>query len=159
MHHFGSASVLCCVLMSLVFLTSGHSQAHALLYEAKNNSSAVVLHFFYEGGREKPFFEQYEVFAPNSELSFQEGRINELGEISFRPNSEGLWRVKVVTSDGHARTVILEVDQVSQIVTTQSNAQHSDILYRLLTVIGYIFGIFGLVMLWRNKGVWLRGNR
>lgn len=138
--------------MSLGLTAWAHS--HALLHELNTTGQAITVHFFYEGGREKPWFEQYQVFAPDEPLSFQEGRINELGEVSFRPHQAGDWRIEVVTSDGHARSVQLPVTLAdSSTLTTQVQASNSS-LQRLVTLVGYALGIFGLLMLWRQRRAW-----
>ena len=143
------------LVMGLGLSTWAHS--HALLHELKPSGQAITLHLFYEGGREKPWFEQYQIFSPDDTFSFQEGRINELGEVSFRPNQTGNWRIDVVTSDGHARSVTVPVtleDSTTNI--TQAQTARSS-LERLITVVGYALGIFGLIMLWRQRRAWRSG--
>jgi nickel transport protein len=147
------------LLLVFSFSFSSWAQGHALLHEVKATQSAMIVHFFYEGVREKPWFEQYVVYAPDEELSFQEGRVNELGEVTFRPHRPGHWRVQVITSDGHAQTANIQVlpeDATADLTAIQSS---SGSVTRLVTVIGYLLGLFGLLMLWRNRNAWHQRER
>lgn len=143
-------------LVSMTFALAGHANSHGLLHEVFVDTSTLTVHFFYEGGREKPMFEQYEIFSPNSEITFQEGHINVLGEVSFRPDQSGVWQIRVITRDGHARNTLISVpeavpEQDSLPIDNQLNAAPTT---RLITVVGYLLGIFGLIMLWRQRPAW-----
>lgn len=136
-------------IMSMLILLglSGHVWAHALLHEEATNGSAITLHFFYPGEREKPWFEPYEVFSPGDKRSFQEGRVNAAGEVSFRPNESGEWRIRVATADGHGKVVRIQVSDDNQMVHDVRQGYTE----RAAMAVGYLLGGFGLIMLWRER--------
>lgn len=137
--------------LSLLILwgLTGPVGSHALLHEETSDGSAITVHFFYPVEREKPWFEPYEVFSPSDELSFQKGRVNAVGEVSFRPNESGEWRVRVTTADGHGEVVRIQVNEDS-IGRTERDARlgYTD---RAFMAVGYLLGGFGLLMLWRER--------
>jgi nickel transport protein len=126
------------------------ANAHAMLHEVVDGE-AVTLRLSY-GGAEQPLFEPYEVFAPGLETPFQSGRVNALGELSFRPDRPGTWRVRVATEDGHGAVIRLEVDEAG--VATALPAQHGhahEYWPRVVAALGYLLGVFGLLALWRAR--------
>lgn len=138
-------------ILSVLFLwgLSAPAWSHALLHEMATNGSAITVHFFYPGEREKPWFEPYEIFSPSEDHSFQEGRVNAVGEVSFRPNEPGEWRIRVATENGHGEVVRIQV--------TEDNLGQAERGGRLgytergAMAVGYLLGGFGLVMLWRER--------
>jgi nickel transport protein len=133
-----------------LLLLPGGAAAHAMLHEVVDGE-AVTLKLSY-GGAEQPLFEPYEVFAPGLETPFQSGRVNALGELSFRPDRPGTWRVRVATEDGHGAMIRLEVDEAG--VAAALPAQHGhahDYWPRVVAALGYLLGVFGLLALWRAR--------
>lgn len=140
------------ILMLSLTLTLGlasHLSAHALLHEEVSDGTTITVHFFYPGEREKPWFEPYEVFSPSDELAFQEGRVNAVGEVSFRPNEPGEWRIRVATGDGHGADQRIQVseDDIRE-VGRDASLGYTE---RAIMAVGYLLGGFGLWMLWRQR--------
>jgi nickel transport protein len=126
------------------------AQAHAMLHEVLEGET-VILRFSFPGPDE-PLFEPYEVFAPGDDTPFQAGRVNAIGEVSFRPDRPGVWRVRVFTADGHGAEVELAVDADGAVVTTSGRHGHAyDHWLRVLAALGYLLGAFGLLALWRVR--------
>ncbi len=139
----GLAGAACAALLLLPVLARGHALLHELV-----EGEAVVLRLSFPG-TDQPWFEPYEVFAPGSETPFQSGRVNALGEVSFRPDRPGTWRVRVFTEDGHGTVVEVGVDEAMKIAGVQG--RHGDAQHywpRVLAALGYLFGLFGLLALW-----------
>jgi nickel transport protein len=125
-------------------------QAHALLHEMLD-AEAVVLRFSFPGG-EQPWYEPYEVFAPGMDTPFQSGRVNALGEVSFRPDRPGSWRVRVFTEDGHGAMIELDIDAAGMIAGSSGPTGHAHgYWWRVLAALGYLLGVFGLFALWRVR--------
>lgn len=126
------------------------AEAHAMLHEVVDGE-AVTLRLSY-GGADQPLFGPYEVFAPGLETSFQSGRVNALGEVSFRPDRPGTWRVRVATEDGHGAVIRLEVDEagVAAALSTEHGHAHGH-WPRVVAALGYLLGVFGLLALWRAR--------
>ena len=126
------------------------AQAHAMLHEVLDGE-AVTLRLSY-GGAEQPLFEPYEVFAPGLATPFQSGRVNALGELSFRPDRPGTWRVRVATEDGHGAVIRLEVDEAGVAAALPAQHGHAHGYWpRVVTGLGYLLGVFGLLALWRAR--------
>lgn len=131
-------------------LLPAFANAHAMLHEVVDGE-AVTLRLSY-GGAEQPLFEPYEVFAPGLETPFQSGRVNALGEVSFRPDRPGTWRVRVATEDGHGAVIRLEVDEAGVAAPVPGGHGHAHEHWpRVLAALGYLLGVFGLLALWRVR--------
>lgn len=125
------------------------AHGHALLHEVLD-AEAVLVRLAFPGG-DSPLFEPYEVFAPGEETAFQSGRVNARGEVAFRPDRPGAWRLRVFSEDGHGALITLEVDEVGELVSVQG--RHGDAhghWPRVIAGLGYLLGAFGLLMLWRQ---------
>lgn len=134
----------------MALLLPGVTNAHAMLHEVVDGE-AVTLTLSY-GGAEQPLFEPYEIFAPGLETPFQSGRVNALGEVSFRPDRPGTWRVRVATEDGHGAVIRLEVDAAGAVAAVPDQHGHAHEYWpRVLAAFGYLLGVFGLLTLWRGR--------
>lgn len=120
--------------------------AHTLLHET-TRADAVVVQFHYAGSDNKPSFEDYRVFAPGTEVAYQSGHVNADGEVSFRPNAPGEWRVRVASGDGHGAQVTVVVDEAGAL---QGTADGAGYVQRVLTALTWMFGLFGLGIVMRD---------
>ncbi len=122
------------------------AHAHVLLHET-GAGEVVVVHFFFQGGDEKPWFEPYEVFAPGRDRPYQRGFVNADGEVVFRPNTPGPWRVRVATEDGHGAVVTIDVDASGR----AAFAAAPGAVPHVLTGVALVFGTFGVLVLLRRR--------
>jgi nickel transport protein len=142
-------SVLAAALWVLLWPAAGHG--HAMLHEVIDGGDFVLLRFSFPNGGQ-PWFEPYEVFAPDADTPFQTGRVNARGELGFRPDQPGEWRVRVTTGDGHGAVVRLEIDAGRVVALGQSGHDHAyDHWLRVFAALGYLLGVFGLLALWRAR--------
>lgn len=142
------ARATCAVLLLLLLTSPCH--AHALLHEVVDGE-AVILRLSFPGA-DRPSFQPYEVLGPGAEGPFQSGRTNALGELSFRPDRPGSWRVRVFTEDGHGATIDLEVDATGSIASLQGpHGNEHHYWTRVLAALGYLLGAFGLLVMWRGR--------
>lgn len=138
------------LLLMLAAAWPAQVSAHALLHEIIDGEAVVVRLEF--AGADRPVFEPYEVFAPGSATPFQAGRVNSLGEVTFRPDQPGTWRLRVFTEDGHGADITLEVDAAGAVTTTGGSHGHAHGYWlRVLAALGYLLGAFGLLVLWRQR--------
>jgi nickel transport protein len=138
------------VAAAMLLLAPGVAPAHGMLHEA-GSAEAIIVRFAYPGA-DPPVFEAYEVHAPGDEAPFQAGRTNALGELSFRPDRPGRWRVRVYTEDGHGTVVDLEVDEAGGLdPLVGGHAHEHDLGQRVFAGLGYLLGAFGLLALWRAR--------
>lgn len=140
----------CLLAVLAIAMPVACAQAHALLHEVVPGES-VILRLAFPGG-EQPLFEPYEVFAPGERRAFQSGRVNALGEVSFRPDQPGDWRLRVMAADGHGAEVRIEVDQAGIVSGVRGGHDHAGGYWpRVLAALGYLLGLFGLLVLWRQR--------
>lgn len=128
------------------------ASAHALVHEI-TRAKTVVVHFQYAGNGGKPWFENYQVFAPHTETVFQSGHVNVNGEVSFRPNAPGEWRVRITTRDGHGEQVTVVVDQAGALPDAAGGAvgaAGAGYLQQIITALAWLFGAFGLAVIVRD---------
>jgi len=132
--------------MTLLTMTGQHAHAHALLYDVVTGEAVTLQLHFPDDNR--PLFEPYQVFAPDSERAFQVGRVNAIGEVTFRPDRAGTWRIEVTSADGHGAQARVVVDEVLAVTSATS---HQGWWTRTLAGLGWLLGIFGILALWRLR--------
>jgi nickel transport protein len=136
--------------VGLLLLVPTAAHPHAMLHEIVAGEAVIVRLSF--AGHDQPLFEPYEVFAPGGETPFQAGRVNALGEVSFRPDRPGTWRLRVFTADGHGTELEFEVDAAGAVTASGGGHDHAhDYRFRVLAALGYLLGVFGLFALWRVR--------
>ncbi|TVP89030.1 MAG: hypothetical protein EA347_04925 [Thioalkalivibrio sp.] len=137
------------MVLLVAALAAPPAAAHALLHRVLEADSMVRAEFYFPDG-DKPYFESYRVMGPDDHRPFQTGRVNALGEVSFRPDRPGLWRVLVATEDGHGAEARVRVDadglgEEGQVSRGLSRWE------RLTAGVGYVLGVFGIITLWRMR--------
>jgi nickel transport protein len=140
------ALAACCVATSLVAPPAG---GHALLHQVLDADSVVRVEFYYPDG-DRPYFESYRVMGPDDLRPFQTGRVNAAGEVSFRPDRAGVWKVLVATDDGHGGEWRISVDP-DGVRSAGTAPQGLSRWERLTAAVGYLLGAFGIIALWRMR--------
>lgn len=130
-------------LIGVSSLALGHRMDHEIA-----TAQAQVLSLSHPFGQQ-PVFEPYQIFAPDSEVAFQNGRTDALGRISFLPDRPGRWRVVVTTEDGHGLEVRVRVDEALAVTAVEGPARNR--LVNILAGVGYLLGLAGLLILWRTR--------
>lgn len=144
---FATSSALVAMCLAL---WAGAAAAHALLHEV-DEGEAVIVRFRYPGA-DPPRFEPYELRGPGQDGPFQSGRLNALGELSFRPDRAGTWQLRVIAADGHGTVVELQVDEAGGLSAAGNGAGHAHGHWsRVFAALGYLLGVFGLLALWRAR--------
>jgi nickel transport protein len=151
MRAFTSRRPLAVALGALLALwLPGAALGHAMLHEIIDGD-AVIVRLSFPGG-DQPWFEPYEVFAPGEETPFQTGRVNAIGEASFRPDRPGAWRLRVITADGHGAVIDIEVDSAGGVDAVHAGHGHAHGYWlRMLAALGYLLGGFGMLVFWRQR--------
>ncbi len=92
-------------------------------------------------------FESYEVYSPKeSEIPFAVGRTDAKGRLFFMPDTNGTWRVKAFSEDGHGAVVDVNVDAaITKAPPAPSGNEMQNLLWRLVMGIGAIGVIFTLL--------------
>ncbi|NDY95695.1 hypothetical protein [Wenzhouxiangella limi] len=131
------------MLIGISSLALGHRMDHEIA-----TAEAQVLSLSHPFGQQ-PVFVPYQIFAPDSEVAFQNGRTDALGRISFLPDRPGRWRVVVTTEDGHGLEVRVRVDEA--LAVTEVEGPPRNRLVNILAGVGYLLGLAGLLILWRKR--------
>lgn len=131
----------------LALAVIGSAQAHRMDHTISQDEAMVVSLAFALG--HTPSHETYRVYAPGQEVAFQNGRTDALGRLSFLPDRPGAWRVVISTDDGHGVEMTIDVD--STMAITEVTAPGHTHWTGVLAGIGYLFGLAGLLVLWRNR--------
>ena len=96
-------------IISLLIVFATVLFSHNLVHTISKEQSIVVSFSF--GQKDDFSFQSYEVFAPNSEIPFTVGRTDAHSRVSFLPNEQGKWKIKVFSEDGHGKIVDVEVNE------------------------------------------------
>lgn len=133
------------LLLALAVIVS--AQAHRMDHVVSQDEAMVVSLSFGHG--HPPLHESFRVYAPDQEVAFQNGRTDALGRLSFLPDRPGTWRVVVSTDDGHGVELDIDVDESMTVIEVISPGHTHWSL--VVAGIGYLFGLAGLLVLWRNR--------
>ena len=142
---------LALALLLLTSLAWGHRMDHAV-----STAEAQVLTVSFPFG-DQPVFEPYQVFAPDTDIPFQAGRTDMQGRVSFLPDRPGRWRVVVSTEDGHGVEVRIRVDEA--LAVTEIEGPGAGGLAMTLAGVGYLLGLGGLLVLWRQRKSASKNNK
>ena len=134
------------IALSLI-LASSLAWGHRMNHEV-STAEAQLLSVSYAFGQQ-PIFEPYQVFAPDTDVPFQSGRTDLQGRVSFLPDRPGRWRVVITTEDGHGMEVRIGVNEALEI--TEIEGPGAGGLAMTLAGVGYLLGLGGLLVLWRQR--------
>ncbi len=141
------------LLLAGLMLPAGSTLAHGVDYRIERGE-AVMVHFssHHDGAMAGAGFR---VFSPDGERIFATGNTDSLGRAVFVPNQPGLWRVLMATEDGHGAEVEVSVEQGSAVTALDpdkdSTALTAGRIPATAAGIGYLFGLAGLLALWRLR--------
>ena len=134
---------------TVVHLSASEVSGNTIHYEVQPKGLSVKV--FY-AVNDPASYSEYEVFGPGDTEPYQVGRTDRSGVLSFLPDRQGTWRVKVIgeSSHGfHGVTIEVKVDQAFQLESFNKPilAQHTKVVVGL----SVIFGLFGLVALYLSR--------
>jgi len=133
-----------------IFVIAAHpAYAHDLQYDVSRDQ-VVVVKFFFGDGMDFSY-ESYEIYRPDESIPFQTGRTDALGRLSLLPDRKGTWHLKLFSESGHGLDFTLDIDK-DGVIEDIKKPLYSKYL-KVITGIGIIFGIFGIMKLFikRNK--------
>ena len=124
--------------------------AHEVQYNIEPNRATSIKVYFADG--ESLSYQEFEIYSPNDpKIPYQKGRTDRNGYLSFVPNTDGMWRVRVIDESGHGLDTEVEIKQSAAIATRDQR----DVLTWLRPVIGalVIAAIFGGIYLTASRRV------
>ncbi len=139
-------------LLAGVMLPAGSAVAHGVDYRIER-SEAVMVHFssHHDGPMTGAGFR---VFSPGGQKVFSSGNTDALGRAVFVPDQPGRWRVLMATEDGHGADVEVSVEGPAVTAVDPDQESTAPVAGRIPATaagIGYLFGLAGLLALWRLR--------
>lgn len=144
-------------LYSLLFGSlTANVQAHGVDYRVERGE-AVVVHFSsqHDGAMAGAGFR---IFSPDGPRVFVRGRTDARGRAVFVPDAPGDWRLLMATEDGHGAEVeiVVGADEVATLSARDPDrpagaAPRTGRVSATAAGIGYLFGLGGLLALWRRR--------
>ena len=122
--------------------------AHTVNYAVENKG--VTVRVFYSEN-DPASYSKYEVYGPGDQLPHQTGRTDKNGCVSFLPDRKGIWKVKVWGESEHGfhgTDVSVEVGEGLMLKGFKKPLVATHL--KLFVGVSLIFGLFGIITLWRN---------
>jgi len=92
-----------------------------------------------------------EIFSPASKIPFQSGRTDKNGRFCFFPDTPGKWKIVVDDEIGHRLELQISVNKKLKVSWQVRKHEEFSIPVKILVGISFIFGIFGILSLWKTK--------
>lgn len=149
--HRSSGGVL--LLLVGLMLSSGGAVAHGVDHRIERGE-AVLVHF--SSQHDGPMVGAgFRVFSPDGQRIFSSGNTDALGRAVFVPDQPGEWRVLMATEDGHGAEVEVHVEGGAEVAGPgrdgDSGVPVAGRIPATAAGIGYLFGLAGLLALWRLR--------
>ncbi|MEW6001171.1 MAG: hypothetical protein AB1638_00750 [Nitrospirota bacterium] len=137
------------IITVLLLLISSGAEAHSVHYQVENKGISVRV-FYAED--DSASYSKYEIFGPGDTIPHQKGRTDKNGFVSFLPDRQGKWVVKVYGESEHGmHGAQIEVD-VNEDLFMVSFKKPLVAQYRKAFVgISFILAIFSLWTLLKNR--------
>jgi nickel transport protein len=124
-------------------------EAHTVNYEVQQKGIAVRAFF---GAEDPASYSEFEIFGPGDTLPHQTGRTDKNGFVSFVPDRQGVWKVKVLGESSHGYHGVTTEIKVNKDLDLESFKKPLAATYsKLITGISLIIGIFGLYALMASR--------
>lgn len=149
--HRASRLLLFFLLAALV--QAGDALAHGVDHRIDRGEAVIVTFTSHHDGAIPGA--GFRVFSPDGRTIFASGKTDALGRAVFVPDQPGAWRVLMATEDGHGAEVEVPVDEGRARAGGGSEgglgARATGRIPATAAGIGYLFGLAGLLALWRVR--------
>jgi nickel transport protein len=136
---------LCLTIGIWISLAASEASAHTVNYEVQQ--AGIAIKIFYSA-QDPASYAEYEIFAPGEEQPHQTGRTDRNGFVSFVPDRQGLWKVKVTGESAHGYHGVTVEVKVDKDMNLESFKKPLAATYtKLVTGISLIIGLFGIYSL------------
>ncbi|MDP3012805.1 MAG: hypothetical protein Q8M92_01095 [Candidatus Subteraquimicrobiales bacterium] len=134
--------------MLLLLIYSG-AEAHSIHYQVENKGISVRVFYAQD---DPASYSSYEIFGPGDKIPHQKGRTDKNGFVSFLPDRQGKWVVKVYGESEHGmHGARIEVN-VNENLSMDSFKKPLVAQYTKAFVgISFIMAIFGLWAMLRSR--------
>lgn len=154
---FGPDGLASFLLWSLAMWSLAASvQAHGVDYRIERGE-AVVVHFSSQHD-DAMAGAGFRVFSPDGQRVFVSGHTDARGRAVFVPDQPGDWRLLMATEDGHGAEVEIAVDADGAALPSARDSDRpagsplkTGRISATAAGVGYLFGLGGLLALWRGR--------
>jgi len=137
------------ILFSAPIWATATLEAHTVNYEVQQKGLAVKV--FY-AQNDPASYSEYEIFGPGDKLPHQTGRADKNGFITFLPDRQGTWKVKVLGESSHGfHGVSIDMKTDKDFNLESFNKPLAATYSKLVTGISLIIGLFGIYALLRSR--------
>jgi len=137
------------LLIITALAAQGQSWAHGV-YTHNNSGKATIVTVTHDDGTPLAFA-SFSVHSPHEGPAFAKGQTDSLGRVVFIPNSPGKWEIKIFSDDGHGAVATIDILPEDALVSHDTKPQPLGKIQKLITGVGILFGIFGLLVLVQNR--------
>jgi nickel transport protein len=102
---------ICCMYVALLAGVCSPADAHTVNYHVENRG--ISIRVFYDP-EDPASYSSYEILGPGDTIPHQKGRTDKNGFVSFMPDRQGKWVVKVLGESEHGMhgtTIEVQVDK------------------------------------------------
>lgn len=142
------------VLLTVVFVAGLNcpAKAHSVHYKVENKGISVRV-FYAED--DPVSYSAYEIFGPGDTIPHQKGRTDRNGFVSFLPDRQGEWIVKVTGESEHGmHAAQVEVDVNEDLFMESFKkplvAKHTQIFIGISFLLA-LFGLWALIKSWKKE--------
>jgi nickel transport protein len=129
-------------IVILILLTPTTVLGHGLRYHMSRGDSITVVVTYHD---DTPFAgRKYEIFRPGETEPCFSGRTGRGGQIVFRPDSSGSWRIRSFSEDGHGLDISFEAEGLDSPVSPVASGSRRTT--HLLLGVAIILGLFNLYL-------------
>lgn len=138
-------------LLAAAMLTAADAAAHETLHEVVRGKAVAVRAFFGDG--EELAYAEYEVYSPRDpKIPHRKGRTDRAGYLSFVPDADGKWRVRVIERGGHGIDVEIDAAATASTTSAPGIASRLDLWLRPVIGLAVIAAFFGILYRHSNRG-------
>lgn len=135
---------------AMFFLFPAHLLAHGV-EGTVGPARSFCADFYFDDG-EPMSYAEVKIILSGEKLPFQKGRTDADGRFCFYPRKNGIYKIKAADGMGHALELSTEVDAGNQVFTENAAVRQGEAgWHKALTGIALIFGLFGLINMFRRK--------
>ena len=141
------------LLLVSALLFTGNALAHGMHHRVERGEAVMV---YFTSHHDGPVAGAgFRVFSPDGRTIFATGNTDALGRAVFVPDQPGDWRVLMATEDGHGAEVEVPVEEAPAVAGAipdrDSILPTAGRIQATAAGIGYLFGMAGLLALWRLR--------
>lgn len=124
--------------------------SHGISYLVKEDKALVISAFFSTSNPVS--YGEVKVFYEDSAIAMQNGQTDEFGKFAFLPPKAGMYRIEIIGDTDHGEHKSEFSIEVNSDFSISKYDELAFAKYQgILSVIGIIFGLFGVIIMIKNR--------